>query len=127
MWKNVIRKYYSVQKISEWQMDKIIFDHFDYITQRYETDKKSIPPANLIEIRYEELEKHPFDVVQNIYEKLNLPGFNETSQRLLKRLEVENRYKKFEYRFNKEIFDKVETRWKKYIEQWNYKAVESVI
>jgi hypothetical protein len=42
MWRNVIKKYYSVQKISEEQIEEIVFEHFDYITQQYEKDKKLI-------------------------------------------------------------------------------------
>jgi len=120
MWKSAILKFYSLQKISDDELDEIVFEHFIYLTDQYEQDKNLIPDGNLIEVSYEELKSDSFSVIQRIYSILNLPDFKLTANDLLLQVEVENNYKSFHYQFCDKIFKKIEERWGKYIHRWNY-------
>lgn len=40
-----------------------------------------IPYENLIEVKYEELEKEPLKVIRRIYKNLSLPEFETTKKR----------------------------------------------
>ncbi|MCX6283933.1 MAG: sulfotransferase, partial [Bacteroidetes bacterium] len=123
MWKRAILSYYSVQEISDEELDEIVFDHFIYLTERYEKEKVLIPEENLIEISYEKLKADPFKVIGEIYSKLNLPGFELTADDLLLQIEKEKSYRNFQFQFSDSTFKKIEERWGKYIHQWNYKAI----
>lgn len=124
MWKRAILNFYSVQKISDTELDEIVFEYFIHLTGRYEEDKKLIPDGNLIEISYEELKADSFGVIQKIYSNINLPDFELTSKDLLLKLEMEKKYQNFQYQFGDDTLQKIGNRWGKYIRQWNYKVTD---
>jgi len=126
MWKRAILNYYSVQKISDEELDEIVFEHFIFLTERYEEDKKLIPERNLNEISYEELITDSFNVIRKIYSKIDLPDFELTANDLLLKLEMEKEYRNFQYQFSDATFKKIEEKWGKYIRQWNYKATDYI-
>jgi hypothetical protein len=122
MWKTAILKFYSVQEISDDDLDEIIFGHLIYLVEQYEKDKKLIPEGNLIEISYEELKSDSFNVIQKIYSGINLPDFELTADHLKLQLEKEKDYRNFQYQFSDISLQKITERWGKYIQQWNYKS-----
>ena len=122
MWRKAILKYYSLQKISDEELDEIIFKHFLHLIERYEKDKKLIPEGNLIEISYEELKADSFSIIRKIYSELNLPDFEMTANDLLKQLEIEKEYQNFQFQFTAETLKRINERWGKYICEWGYGA-----
>lgn len=122
MWKKAILGYYSVQKITEKELDDIVFDHFDYLTERYLQDKSLIPRGNLIEISYEDLMRIPFDIIRQIYSELDLPGFEKIRDDLKLQIANEMSYKPFQFSFSDEICHIIEARWGKYLRLWNYSS-----
>jgi len=120
MWRNAILKYYSLQKISDEELDEIIFEHFLYLIGQYEKDKNLIPEGNLIEISYEELKADSFSVIRKIYTELNLPDFEMTANDLLRQLKMEKEYQNFQFRFSAETMNRINKRWGKYISEWGY-------
>jgi hypothetical protein len=123
MWQKAILNYYSVQKITDGELDEIVFEHFLYLNEKYEKDKHLIPAGNLVEISYEQLKKVPFNTIQKIYSELKLPGFELMADDLLSQIELEKNYTTFRHQFNTETIKQIETRWGKYIQQWNYKGI----
>jgi len=124
MWKSAILKYYSVQEITDADLDEIVFGHFEYLTEQYEKQKDLIPGGNLVEISYEELKADSFGVIQKIYTQLNLPGFESTADHLLSKIETEKDYREFQYRYSDPVFKRIEERWGKYIRRWNYNLIQ---
>ena len=124
MWSKAVLKYYSLQKISDEELDDIIFEHFLYLTEQYEKDKKLIPEGNLIEISYEDLKADSFDLIRNIYSKLDIPDFELTTNDLLKQLEMEREYQNFQFQFSDETLKRINDRWGKYITEWGYGAID---
>ena len=122
MWKRAILGYYSVQKISDEELDEIVFDHFIYLTGQYEKEKNLIPEGNLLELSYEELKADSFLCIKNIYSGLNLPGFEEAAEDLRLQIEKEKDYKNFQYHFCDATFRTIEEKWGKYIRERNYNA-----
>ncbi|HEY6977200.1 MAG TPA: sulfotransferase [Chitinophagaceae bacterium] len=127
IWIRAVRTYYCLQKISDIQIEEVIFSHFEYLVKQYERDKKLIPAKQLIEVQYEELEAEPLNVLKRIYSELSLPDFEMAKEGFLSQLEKEKRYKKFQYEFTEDTFKKVEERWATYIHQWSYQATELII
>lgn len=123
MWEKAILNYYSVQKITETELDEIVFEHFNYLNGLYEKDKKLIPTANLVEISYEELKTAPFKTIQKIYSELKLTGFDLMANDLLSKIDLEKQYTTFQHQFTTDAIKQIEKRWGKYIQQWNYKSM----
>jgi hypothetical protein len=126
IWIRAIRKYYCLQKISDRQIEELIFQHFEYLINRYEEDKKLIPDKQLIEVQYEELEAEPLDVLKRIYSELSLPDFERARDGFLQQLEKEKQYQKFRYEFTEDTFKRVEENWGTYIHQWNCRTTELI-
>jgi len=121
MWKRAILKFYSLQHITETELDEIVFSHFAYLIDHYEKEKYLIPVANLIEVSYEELKQDPFKTLEKIYASLSLPGFESAADLMLRELEAESGYTNFEYHFSDDTFKRIEARWEKYIRMWEGK------
>lgn len=122
MWKSTILRYYSLQRVSDAELDDIIFGHFSYLMNEFENQRGLIPNENRIEICYEELKAAPFETILQIYESLNLPGFEENAAHLTKQLEQEKSYRNFDYQLRQEDFDKINLNWKPYIDDWGYQS-----
>jgi hypothetical protein len=120
MWKKAILGYYSVQKISEEELDDIVFGHYSYLADRYERDKGLIPEGNLIEVAYEALKADPAGVMRTIYTELELPGYESTAGDLQRQLDKEKEYQNFQYQHNDPEIKKIEEKWGKYIRRWHY-------
>ncbi len=123
MWKKAILNYYSVQKISDGELDEIVFEHFLYLIEQYEKDKHLIPVGNLVEISYEELKANSFNSIQKIYSELKLPSFELTADDLLDQIESEKNYTSFRHQFDSKTLKQIDTRWGKFIRQWNYNGI----
>ena len=121
LWNKAIRKF-CLQKISDYQIEEIVFNEYAYLIEQYEKDKKLIPGENLIEIQYEALEADPVSILKNIYEQLDFHDFENVLDNFIQQLKKENKYKKFEYAYSEGTFKKIEKRWAKYIHHWKQKA-----
>ncbi len=121
LWHKALRKF-CLQKISDKQIEEIIFSDYSYMMEQYEKDKTLIPEGNLVEVEFEELEARPLTVLKKIFTVLNIPGFETVRDGLMKQLQKEKQYSKFKYDYNDETFKKIEKRWRKYIYQWHEKA-----
>jgi len=126
MWKRAILKYYSVQKISEAELEELVFGHFEYLMEQYEKDKHLIPNGNIVEISYEELKADSVATIQKIYSEIHLPDFEITANDLAVQLEKEKDYQNFYHQCNAETFNRIYERWGKYIQRWNYKVPDIV-
>jgi len=120
MWKTAILSYYSVQNISESELDDMIFNHFTYLTEQYEKQKILIPDGHLIEISYEELKSDPYNLMEKVYSALNLQGFGPNTDNLKREIVKEKNYNTFPYQFSDTTFRKIEEHWSRYIQQWGY-------
>ena len=87
---------------------------------KYEEDKHLIPEGNLIEVRFEDYEKDAFDMTQEIYSRLNLPGFDKARDSIAAYVNKKKGYKKNKYQYKPETVKLVEEHWGFALEQWDY-------
>jgi hypothetical protein len=125
MWKKAILKFYCVQKVSDDNLDAIIFNHYNDLIARYEKDKDLIPAGNLAVVSYEELRANPLQTIERIYSKLNLPGFVTATVGIQKQLGVESDYKNFRYNYGFETFRMIEKQWGKTVRQGQYQNTKT--
>ncbi len=117
LWNRAIKKL-CLQNISAKQTEEIIFNAYSNMVDQYEKDKGLIPAQNLVEIKYEELENKPLNVLKEIYSSLNITSFSTVHQQLLIQAQKEKKYQKFEYKYDEETFSIIKKKWAKYIHQW---------
>ena len=123
IWERAILNYYSLQEFPGKELDELIFNHYIYLNDKYLADKELIPDGNLIEISYEELKADPFNTIQRIYSRLDLPGFEMAAKDFFIQLDSEKEYRNFEYPINDITSKEIHNRWRKYIELWNYNTI----
>lgn len=62
----------SLQDYEELEVNRFVLENYKRMISTYLEEKKLIPPDHLIELSYEELTKHPGEVLSSISERLNL-------------------------------------------------------
>jgi hypothetical protein len=65
----------SLQNLQCLDLGEIVLQIYEKIMRRFLADKPLIPPGNLVELRYEDLERNAETDVKRIYDTLSLPGY----------------------------------------------------
>jgi hypothetical protein len=120
---NTILPTSQVQSINPDQIDEYILDFYSRLMHKYLLDKDSIPPNNLIDVRFEDLEIEPVGQLRRIYDHLDLPGFNDLEKSLNAYLDSIAGYQKNRYILDKVIIEKVNQRWGFAFDAWGYQRL----
>ena len=84
----------KLQDYSDEQIESQIISVYKTMYDKYEEDKKLVPQGNLIEVKFEDIEKDAMEMTRKIYETLNLPGFTEAEPAIAAYLNKKKGYKK---------------------------------
>ena len=109
------------QDYDDESMTKDILDNYKELYFKYEEDKKLIPEGNLVEMRFEDFEADPLKKMQEIYEKLSLPGFEAAQPAIAAYVNKKKGYKKNKYDYEPATVEIVEKNWDFALEKWGYK------
>ena len=115
---------FSLQKMDERKLDALIIDIYTKLHEQYGREKHDISDQNLIEIRYEDLERDPSGVVQSIYSQLALDTKNLTQ--VHKKVAEERSYSKFHYGTDEALSRRIDRDLAKYLDQWKTLTSSSV-
>lgn len=110
----------QLHSIDDLEFNKSILEVYKEVYNKYEIEKFLIPAENLIEMKFEDFEKNPYDSVKRIYSALSLEGYEEASIEINKYLNAKNGYKKNAYKYTPEVVDTVEREWKFALKDWHY-------
>ena len=110
-----------LQNISNEELQANILEVYSKLYHKYEEDKKFIPEGNLVEVKFEDYEQNAFDMTEDIYKRLSLPGFDESRSAIEAYVNKKKGYKKNKYQYKPETIELVEKHWSFALEQWNYK------
>lgn len=110
----------QLQTISEEQLEADMFYLFQAVVGKYFAEKSLIPPQNLIELRYEDVEKDGLAEMRKAYECLGLPDFSVAEPAMRAHIESQAAYQKNRYNFAPELMDKIEKHWGFAIKEWGY-------
>lgn len=104
--------------------DDQIVDNFVEVYKRlfykFEEEKHFIPEGNLVEVKFEDFEKDAFAMTEDIYRKLNLPGFEASKASIGAYLDKKKGYKKNTYKYEDKTVQTVEAHWGMALEKWGY-------
>lgn len=110
-----------LQHITDEQIEANFVEIYRRMFDKYEADKHLIPSKNLIEIKFEDFELDPFEMTRNIYDTLDIPGFNDSIPAIGKYLGKKKGYKKNQYTYNDHTIQIVEDKWAMALDKWGYK------
>jgi hypothetical protein len=63
---SILLRYFRLQDIQERQMKAHILLFYEGILKRYLKERSLIPEGNLVEVRFEDMERDPFTLLQHI-------------------------------------------------------------
>jgi hypothetical protein len=114
----------QVQSIDPQQIDRCILDFYSLLMQKFLHDKALIPPANLVEIRFEDLDTEPLAQLRHIYQTLQLPGYEQVEPAFKNYLASVADYQKNRYLIDDEVINQVNDHWRFALDTWNYSILE---
>jgi hypothetical protein len=85
-----------------------------------EKDRKLIDPSRFYEIRYEDLVRNPLGQMRQLYDHLQLRGFEDVLPRLQSYLAENKDYATNRYQVTPEQRAEIRRRWGKVIERYGY-------
>jgi hypothetical protein len=109
-----------LQKPDPRVIDAVILSWYTDLFDLFERDRGLIPPGNLHELRFEDLEKSPRDCLARLYQDLGLPSFEGFWDRASVYMESFAGYKKNAYTLTEEVRAKVNRRWGFFFERYGY-------
>jgi hypothetical protein len=112
---------WKLQEISDEALRENIFTIYREFMERYQADKTHIPPGNLVEVKFEDVEVRPLEEMARIYETLGLPGFEDARAAFQRYIDSQSGYKKNRYVLDAATVEAVSSHWAGDIERWGYK------
>jgi hypothetical protein len=111
----------SLQTIQEnMDYEESVFDSYTQLMEAFIAQKSLIPEKNIIEIKFEDLEKEPFREIERLYSDLNLTCSADAKERIKKYIASVQSYKKNSYLLSEELAEKIYSRLSFTIDRWGY-------
>ena len=123
--RNYYRKLFpalAFQDYSHVDIDSFILKIYPRMMDQIISDQKSLPLNEFIEIRYEELEERPIEVLKLIYDQLEINHLTEDSKHFSNYLYSISNYKKNQYQDDPKEKELVFQHWQRFFEHWHYDA-----
>lgn len=99
------------QHISDAEMQDNVLYVYEKMVKRYEETKHLVPKGQLVEIKYEEFEQDPFGHVKQIYEELNIDGFERAEENFSNYIKAQKKFKTNKHTISNETLETVEKHW----------------
>ena len=116
-------KQLQLNSISDEKMEQNILRNYMELYHAYKEQKQSLPEGTLYEVRFEDIEQNALAITEDIYRKLNLPGWQEAKPAIEKYILSKQSYKKNRYQYNPRTIQLVNEHWSEAIDDWGYERL----
>ncbi len=124
---STVRLWHSLDEVQALQVGQPQTDLHEYVWNclsrmyaAFEDQRHLIPAGQLVELRYEDLVAQPFESIRDVYEQLELGGFDAATANLSKRLENHKSYRTNSHPIDAETEKLILERWRDYAERYGY-------
>ncbi len=121
--KNYYRKLFpalALQDYSHVDIEQMVLKIYSRLMGNYSEAASALPPQDLVEVRFENLEANPLEEVERIYRQLKLTGIDAAKPHFENYLESIKTYRKNVFHHNPRDVALVSEHWGKYVERWGY-------
>ncbi len=115
----------TLQDVDDDSAEETVLYLYERLMARYLEDRARIPDGNLIEVRFEDLERDPFAELERVYAALGLPAFEQVEPRLRRYLDGIRGYRKNSFELSDAERLRVERRWAFAFEALGYPVDEA--
>lgn len=119
---SVMIRQYQLEKVSRQDIENSVLEIFSNMMDRFWNDKNMIPSENLVEVKFEDLEKNPFRTIERIYHVLKIQGFEDVKNNLQKFILSKSDYKKNQYIMDEPTNKKIYKKWQNIFDRLSYTA-----
>ncbi len=102
------------------KMQEDTMEMYSHCMETYERTRSLIPPGNLHEMRFEDLEVDPLGEMHRVYQNLNLDGWETPEAAITKMLPELTRYRKNSFNMDENLMRKVYNSWRPAFERYGY-------
>ena len=124
--KNLYRKLLpslELQEVSDREIEENILLIYREMMLKFFEDKQLIPQGNLVEIAYEDLIAKPLDIIEKIYQQLELNNFDDNRAEFEIYINTKSKYQSNQYQLTNEDKSKVVENWNFALKEWHYSTV----
>lgn len=109
--------------ITDEEMEQNILRNYMELYRAYKEQKQSLPEGRLYEVRFEDIEKDALAITEDIYNKLDLPGWEEAKPAIEKYIQGKKGYKKNKYQYDPRTVQLVNEHWGEVLGEWGYERL----
>lgn len=113
----------QLHSISMEQMEQNILRNYLELYKAYKEQKHFVPEGNIYEVKFEDIEADALAITRDIYEKLNLPGWDEARGAIEQYISGKKGYKKNRYQYDPRTVRLVNEHWGEILEEWGYERL----
>jgi hypothetical protein len=101
----------TLQRVPRTPSTPIILSIYEDMMRRFLDDREAIPPGNLVEVRFEDLERDPVGELRRVYDTLGLPGFAHAEPAIRAYVDSQRTYEKNRLELSAQDRREVTARW----------------
>lgn len=114
----------QLQHMDDVSIEANVLHDYEKLMRRILEDTSLIPKEHLVEVQFEDLERAPLQVLQHIYQTLELPEFDDASQRFDHYIRSIGDYQKNAYQMDGKNIEKVNEHWLFALNALGYERLE---
>ena len=123
LWDSVLNTV-ALQNISEEEKKNIVLNVYRKLHQKYFEQKRLLKPSQLVEVSYNGIIASPLETLQQIYEQLEMPGYNQALPYFRTYIEAAMKWKKSDYnKFYEDILE-INKQWNFAFNLWEYPKLD---
>lgn len=115
----------QLNTITDKEMEQNILRNYMELYHAYK--EQSLPlkevGGTIYEVRFEDIEKDALAITQDIYAKLDIPGWEEAKPAIEKYILSKKNYKKNQYQYNPRTIELVNEHWSEALNDWGYEKI----
>lgn len=116
---------YTLQTWDDEKMKQDILDNYKLLYEKLDETLHLIPKENIVHSKYEDFIKDPINSLKDIYEKLNIDGWDEHKQNIISYAESQlKEYKPNVHVTDDEVIRRVNKYWDKMRQDYGYEKLE---
>lgn len=125
--RNMYRKVLPGEVLQEFdwkEMDAWTAESYVQVMDRYLEDRKRIPAGRLVEVRYEDLDEKPIEVLTRLYRQLGLGGFDRALPEFERYLSELGTFEKNRFEFPADVVEVVNRHWGFALDAFGYVRIQ---
>jgi hypothetical protein len=116
----------TLQTITDKEIVDDIFQLYKNLLNDYFEQKGCIPPGNLIEISFNQIEENPLPALKDIYRTLDIRNYEQAEPCFTKYLTSTKQYKKNKHRIKRELLNRILKEWNPFMMALNYQIPDTI-